>query len=200
MENQELLEQLQQLQRSLQDIDAARQMVNETIEAYNGVSSRIESYSTQLSSVSDRISQLITLISQNRDTLSSDIDTRMDAALQKAEQISDRFTQKTSSAITTFEHDAQDQIRDLNTAVTNMVSEAHRAISLATGTATELQTQSVIALETATNKVNAAATEIGEKVSNVLLSSMTKTRKSIIISTIIVSVLVVANIIISLLH
>ena len=81
-----------------------------------------------------------------------------------------------------------------------MISEALRAISKATEAAAELQTQSVIALETATNKVNSAATEIGEKVGVELVSSMTKTRKSLIISTIIVSVLVVVNIIISLLH
>ena len=88
----------------------------------------------------------------------------------------------------------------MNTTVANMISEALRAISKATEAAAELQTQSVIALETATNKVNSAATEIGEKVGVELVSSMTKTRKSLIISTIIVSVLVVVNIIISLLH
>jgi hypothetical protein len=79
MENQELFEQLAKLQRSLQDIDSARKMVDETIEAYNGVSSHIASYSNQLSLVSDRINQLITLIIQNKDTLSSDIDTRVNA-------------------------------------------------------------------------------------------------------------------------
>ena len=190
MENQELLEQLQHLQRSLQEIDAARQMVIETIEAYNGVSSRIESYSTQLSSVSDRISQLINLIGQNRDILSSDIDTRVDAAMQKAEQTSDRFSQKTTNALTSFKNDTQAQIRDLNTAITNLVTEAQRAISQATVAATELQDQSAIALENAYTRINTAAEEIVKRIDNQLSSNKSIIMKRVTWGIIIVSVII----------
>lgn len=135
MDNQELLENLAQLQRSLQDIESARQMVDNTIRAYSGISSRIESYSDQLSTVSERITQLVEQISQNRDTLSADIDSRMKTALDKAESVSDSFSQQTTDTLTSFREGTTAQIQELNTAVNSLVSESQRIISEATDAA-----------------------------------------------------------------
>ena len=199
MENQELFEQLAKLQRSLQDIDSARKMVDETIEAYNGVSSHIASYSNQLSVVSDRINQLITLIIQNKDTLSSDIDTRVNATLEKAEQTSVRFSENISNILANCAKETRDQILDLNTA-SNIAGETRQAISQATKAANELQQQSLVALDAATSKLNSVSSDLRSNISAEFISFWTKTRTSFIVSTIVVSVLIGFNIVIALTH
>lgn len=200
MENQELFEQLAKLQRSLQDIDSARKMVDETIEAYNGVSSHIASYSNQLSLVSDRINQLITLIIQNKDTLSSDIDTRVNATLEKAKQTSVRFSENISIILANCAKDTRDQIRELNTTASNIAGETRQAISQATKAANELQQQSLVALDAATSKLNSVSSDFRSNISAEFISFWTKTRTSFIVSTIVVSVLILANIIVSIIH
>lgn len=200
MENQELFEQLAKLQRSLQDIDSARKMVDETIEAYNGVSSHIASYSNQLSLVSDRINQLITLIIRNKDTLSSDIDTRLNATLEKAEQTSVRFSENISNILANCAKETRDQILELNTTATNIAGETRQAISQATKAANELQQQSLVALDAATSKLNSVSSDLRSYISAELISFWTKTRTSFIVSTIVVSVLIGFNIVIALTH
>lgn len=200
MENQELFEQLTKLQRSLQDIDSARKMVDETIEAYNGVSSHIASYSNQLSFVSDRINQLITLIIQNKDTLSSDIDTRVNATLEKAEQTSVRFSENISNILANCAKETRDQILELNTTASNIAGETRQAISQATKAANELQQQSLVALDAATSKLNSVSSDFRSNISAEFISFWTKTRTSFIVSTIVVSVLILANIIVSIIH
>lgn len=200
MENQELFEQLTKLQRSLQDIDSARKMVDETIEAYNGVSSHIASYSNQLSLVSDRINQLITLIIQNKDTLSSDIDTRVNATLEKAEQTSVRFYENISNILANCAKETRDQILELNTTASNIAGETRQAISQATKAANELQQQSLVALDAATSKLNSVSSDLRINISAEFISFWTKTRTSLMVSTIVLSVLILANIIVSIMH
>ena len=200
MENQELFEQLAKLQRSLQDIDSARKMVDETIEAYNGVSSHIASYSNQLSLVSDRINQLITLIIQNKDTLSSDIDTRVNATLERAEQTSVRFSENISNILANCAKETRDQILELNTTASNIAGETRQAISQAIKAANELQQQSLVALDAATSKLNSVSSDLRSNISAEFISFWTKTRTSFIVSTIVVSVLIGFNIVIALTH
>ena len=200
MENQELFEQLAKLQRSLQDIDSARKMVDETIEAYNGVSSHIASYSNQLSVVSDRINQLITLIIQNKDTLSSDIDTRVNATLEKAEQTSVRFSENISNILANCAKETRDQILELNTTVSNIAGKTRQAISQATKAANELQQQSLVALDAATSKLNSVSSDLRSNISAEFISFWTKTRTSLMVSTIVLSVLILTNIIVSIMH
>ena len=200
MENQELFEQLAKLQRSLQDIDSARKMVDETIEAYNGVSSHIASYSNQLSLVSDRINQLITLIIQNKDTLSSDIDTRVNATLEKAEQTSVRFSENISNILANCAKETRDEIVEWNATVSNSAGETRQAISQATKAANELQQQSLVALDAATSKLNSVSSDLRSNISAEFISFWTKTRTSLMVSTIVLSVLILTNIIVSIMH
>ena len=70
----------------------------------------------------------------------------------------------------------------------------------ATKAANELQQQSLVALDAATSKLNSVSSDLRSYISAEFISFWTKTRTSLIVSTIVVSVLILANIIISIVH
>lgn len=195
MDNQELLENLAQLQRSLQDIESARQMVDNTIRAYSGISSRIESYSDQLSTVSERITQLVEQISQNRDTLSADIDSRMKTALDKAESVSDSFSQQTTDTLTSFREGTTAQIQELNTAVNSLVSESQRIISEATDAAKHTQAESLNALDNASSKFEYVAVGLVKRIEDQYVSFRKETEKKMLLYSVIIIALIIITIV-----
>lgn len=131
MDNQAFLENLAQLQNSLQDIDSARKMVTNTVQAYNDVLTGIGSYSEQLSIVAQKIDLLIDTVKQNREALSSNTDAQMDIVLNKAEQVSASFAQRSAASLTAFEVSAKELIGKLQTSESEIAQKAQLSISQA---------------------------------------------------------------------
>ena len=96
--------------------------------------------------------------------------------------------------------ETRDQILELNTTVSNIAGETRQAISQATKAANELQQQSLVALDAATSKLNSVSSDLRSNISAEFISFWTKTRTSLMVSTIVLSVLILANIIVSIMH
>ena len=181
MDNHELLENLAQLQRCLAEVESARQMVANTVNAYSEVAENINQYSVQLSQVSTNLEQLIAQISSNSTTLSGQVDSRINSAINRLQDASAHFSDITNNASSQF-----------GTKTNEFIENARRAVEQSTRAAQDLQTQSVLALETAADYVNSVATNIGQRVGEQLTLSLEKTRKSVKTATIILSILIIA--------
>lgn len=189
MENQEILEHLNNLQKNLKDIESARQMVENTVKAYNGVSSHIDAYSQKLATISEQMKSIIEQISENRLTLSSEIDNKMTNAASKAENASDTFSIQAKETLTAFNEKTKSLIQQLNTSAGKLVADAKAEIEQAKELAYSSISQSTNALNSATETIKSSTDELINKMEVRLAAFEIKINKKINISTVFVIIL-----------
>lgn len=189
MENQEILEHLNSLQKNLKDIESARQMVENTVKAYNGVSSNIDAYSQKLATISEQIKSIIEQISENRLTLSSEIDKKMTTAASKAENASDSFTKQAKETVTAFDKETKSQIQQLNTSAGKILADAKAEIEKAKELASSSISQSTNALNSATEAIKSSTEVLITKMETSMAAFEKKVSKKINIGTAVVIIL-----------
>lgn len=200
MDNQELLDNLTRLQQSLESIDSARQMVDRTIAAYDGVATQVQGISDTLSLVSRQLEALIGKLAENRDVLSAAVDQRMTTAIDQLETTSNSFAQQTMDAMTQFKDGWKNYFEQMDLSVKRLVNESEQTLNQAMQDAKESQEQATHTLEVAASRTEAVCSDIVNEVKFRHEKFLAASRKQIMYSTIILSVLIAINIVIALLR
>ena len=74
MEEKDLLNTLENLERDLQSVNSARQQVEEMKNAYNAIGIQLNNYVNSLAAVSDNINQMVNVIKNERSTLNTTLE------------------------------------------------------------------------------------------------------------------------------